>query len=274
VAYTYQGKLDEAAALGEAVLPSLRQHPGDAAEVTQSMMYHLAQTWADQLRLAEADSLYTELSAILDRELGPDHPRTLGARSAHGWLHRMAGRLDEAEAFTASALAGQRRVLGNDHNETLVSVNNLAVIYKDLGRFDEAEPLYRENLESGVRLLGEAHPENLPAMVNLAAFYQAQERWDDAQRTADRAVAVFTDVMPEGHIGVALARMTRGLSLLELGRPVAAEADLLAAHAVMGGLFGSDHRHVRNVCTKLAEIYDSLGRSGEAARWRARAAEG
>jgi len=250
------------------VLPSLRQHPGDASEVTQSMMYHLAQTWADQLRLDEADSLYTELSVILDRELGPDHPRTLGARAAHGWLHRMAGRLDEAEAFTASALAGQRRILGNDHNETLVSVNNLAVIYKDLGRLDEAEPLYRENLESGVRILGEAHPENLPAMVNLAAFYQAQGRWEDVQRMADRAVVVFTDVMPEGHIGVALARMTRGLSHLELGRPAAAEADLLAAHTVMDGLFGSDHRHVRNVRAKLAAAYDRLGRPADAARWR------
>ena len=46
---TYQGQLEEAAALGEATLPLLRRHEGDASEITQTAMCHLAQTWADQV---------------------------------------------------------------------------------------------------------------------------------------------------------------------------------------------------------------------------------
>ncbi|MBC8423807.1 serine/threonine protein kinase [bacterium] len=265
---TYQGKLDAAAALGEAILPLLRRHEGDDSEITRLAMYHLAQTYADQLRYAESESLYVDLLAMMDRDLGPDHPRTLSTRSSLGWLYRLADRHQEAETLTAAALADMRRILGDDHSETLIAVNNLAIIYKDLERYAEAEPLYLESLESGIRIMGEAHPENLPSMVNLAAFYQAQERYDEAYRLADRAVTVFTDVMPEGHIGLAFAHMSRGLSLFEQRRPAAAEADLLFAHGIMYEYFGPQHPHVRNVCEKLALICEGAGRTEEADGWR------
>jgi len=264
----YMGQLDEAVTLGENVVPLLRLHEGDASDVTQSAMYHLAQTYTDHLRHADAESLFLELIAIQDRELAPDHPNTMRTKSALGWNYRLASRHDEAEELTAGALADMRRVLGSDHPETLIAVNNLAIIYKDQQRYDEAEPLYLESLESGVRLLGETHPENLPALVNLAAFYQTQARWDDAFRLADRAVTTFTDIMPDGHLGIAFARMTRALSLVEQRRFAAAEPDLLQAHDAMSRVFQADHRHLQNVCKTLVRVYTELGRSSEAARWQ------
>jgi len=272
--YTYLGKLDEAATLGDAIVPVLRRVEGDDNEVTQSAMYHLAQTYTDQLRYAEAESLYLELLAILEREHGRDHPHTMSAKSSFAWLYRLDVRHAEAEKLAAEALADMRRVLGNDHTETLIAVNNLAIIYKDQEKYAEAEPLYLESLESGIRIMGESHPENLPSMVNLAAFYQTQERWDDAFQLADRAVTVFTDVMPEGHIGIAFAHMTRGLCHLEQQRLPAAEADLLFAHGILSGIFGPDHRHLRNIREKMALICDRSGRPEEAAGWRAMLAEG
>ncbi len=272
--YTYLGKLDEAATLGENIVPVLRRRQGDASEVTQSAMYHLAQTYTDQLRYAEAESLYLELTAILERERGRDHPFTLSARSAFAWLYRLDARYDEAEQLAEQALTDMRRILGDDHSETLVAVNNLAIIYKDQKKYAAAEPLYLESLESGIRTLGEQHPENLPGMVNLAAFYQSQERWIDAFHLADRAVTVFTDIMPEGHIGIAFALMTRGMCHFEQRQLTAAEADLLSAHDFMTRVFGSDHRHVRSVRDTLAAIYEQLGRTDDATKWRALAAAG
>ncbi len=236
-------------------------------------MYHLAQSYTDQLRYAEADTLFLELIAIQQRTLEPDHPQILRTRSAMGWNHRLAGRYDEAERLTAAALADMRRILGDDHPETLIAVNNLAVIYKDLERYAEAEPLYLENLESGTRIL-ETHPENLPALVNLGSFYMAQDRWEEAHALADRAVDTFTGIMPAGHVGIAFARMTRGLSSLELGRLREAEIDLMAANDALRPIFPPDHRHLMNIRTKLALICDEQGRGEDAQRWRRLIAEG
>ncbi len=256
--YTYQGKLDEAAALGESIVPLLRRHEGDGSAVTRTAMLHLAQTYTDQLRYDDGETLYLELLAIMDRDLGPDHPETMGTKAALGWLYRLAGRHEEVETLTSAALVDMRRVLGDDHSSTQTAVNNLAIIYKDQERYVEAEPLYLESLESGIRIMGEAHPENLPSMVNLAAFYMTQERYDEAFRLADRAVNIFTDIMPEGHIGIAFARMTRGLSLFEQHRLPQAEPDFLFAYETLNGYFRTGHRHALSVCEKLVVIYDEL----------------
>ncbi len=264
----YLGRLDEAAALGEASIPLLRRHEGDDSKATQMAMYHLAQTYTDQLRHDDAEALFLELIEIQRRDGHADDYHAMGTRIALGWNYRLATRYAEAESLTVAALADMRRVLGNDHPETLIAVNNLAIIYKDQKRYVEAEPLYLENLESSIRILGETHPENLPALVNLASFYLSQERWDDAYRLADRAVATFTDIMPEGHIGIAFAMMSRGLSLFEQRRFAAAEPDLLLSHDYMSRTFPPHHRHIVNVADKLALLYEELGRAEDAARWR------
>jgi eukaryotic-like serine/threonine-protein kinase len=267
--YAYQMRTDEAESLGTINIPLMRRVLTDSDPNTQQAMYNLAVAYADNEKYAEAESLYTALIAIVDRDLGPEHPNALAAKMNFGWLYRLEGRYEEAERLTRVALEGMRRVLGNDHPETQVAINNLAVIYKNMGRLDEAEPLYIENVETGKRILGEEHPETVAGMVNLASFYLARARYAEAEELASRAIDVFTRVMPPEYFGTAVARTIRGECRARRGALAGAEADLSAAYPILADQSGATSKRAIEVRRLLAEVYERLGRSADAERWRA-----
>jgi tetratricopeptide (TPR) repeat protein len=89
-------------------------------------MVSLANSYSQQGRHKEAESLYRAGLEISRRVNGPDHPDTLR------WTTNLANdllgqeRYQEAEALFGQALEISRRVLGPDHPTTLRTIYNLA----------------------------------------------------------------------------------------------------------------------------------------------------
>jgi tetratricopeptide (TPR) repeat protein len=130
-------------------------------------MHMLGLLYADQGRLAEAESMYQRAVEGKEKALGRDHPSTLDTVNNLGILYADQGRLTEAESMYQRALEGCEKALGRDHPSTLDTVNNLGIFYADQGRLAEAESMYQRAL-SGFRVaLGPSHRKTELVMRNL-----------------------------------------------------------------------------------------------------------
>jgi non-specific serine/threonine protein kinase/serine/threonine-protein kinase len=148
-----------------------------------------------------AEPLARESLDLRRRELGDDHPETLGA------LHDLAtqrwnqGRYDEAEPLFQEAMERERRVFGDDDPRTLRLMNSAANLYSDQGRYADAESLYVQVVDARRRTVGDDDRETLRALGNLALLYYDEARYDDAEplylETLERQRRVLGDDHPE-----------------------------------------------------------------------------
>jgi Flp pilus assembly protein TadD len=79
-----------------------------------------------QGKYSEAETMYRETLAVLQRVLGSEHPDTLSTANNLAIALKSQGKYGEAETMYRETLAVQQRVLGREHPETLRTVNNLA----------------------------------------------------------------------------------------------------------------------------------------------------
>lgn len=85
------------------------------------------------------------------------------------------------------------------------------------------------------------------------------------------ALAQRRKFMPPEHWAIANAEAVYGYHLGRWGRHGEAERLLLGAYDRLVEARGADANVTKRVATRLAELYETMGRSAEAQRWRARA---
>jgi tetratricopeptide (TPR) repeat protein/predicted Ser/Thr protein kinase len=204
------------------------------------------------------------------RVLGEGHQKTLLSSGNLASMLQGANRLDEAEALFRRLLAEEERALGPEHPTTLFAVKGLAGLLHDRERLDEAEALYRRAHEASRRVSGPRTADSLITANDYALLLLDRGR-------AREAEALLADTVREGAAGlgkdhrfVAMFRRNHGKSLLSLRRYAEAEGELLAAHAGLLREFGAPHRETQAAVRRLAELYESWGRPGDAASWKAR----
>jgi hypothetical protein len=107
-------------------------------------MCSLARCYQSLGKLAEAESLLTQVLEARRRAPGPDHPDTLWAMHDLAACYQSQRKLDRAEPLLVAALDGRIRALGRDHPATLESMERLGVVRSLQRRYAEAEPVLRE----------------------------------------------------------------------------------------------------------------------------------
>ena len=128
--------------------------------------------------------------ALCRRELGPDHPDTLGNMRRVVACYAMLGRDAEALRLGEETLAQSKATLGPDHPDTLGSMTNLAQICASLGRHAEALNLGEETLALKKARLGPDHPSTLGTMGNLGNYYSALGRHAEALKVREETLAL------------------------------------------------------------------------------------
>jgi RNA polymerase sigma factor (sigma-70 family) len=147
----------------------------------------------------QAIAVGEQLTADLERLLGPDHPDTLNSRNSLAAAYLAAGRAAEAIPLFEQTLAARQSLLGPDDPDTLTSRNNLAAAYEDAGRAEEAIQLYEQILSIRERLLGADHPSTLNSRGNLAAAYWDGGRAAEAIQLFERTLADRERVLGPDH---------------------------------------------------------------------------
>ena len=179
-AYESAGRLTEAIALYEQVLPDCIRVLGEDRPDTLTSRNNLACAYQSAGRLTEAIALFEQVLTDHTRVLGKDHPSTLTSRNNLAYAYHAAGRLTEAITLYEQALTDRTRVLGEAHPDTLTSRNNLAYAYQSAGRLPEAITLFEQVLPDRTRILGEDHPDTLTSRHDLAGAYASDGNLPEA----------------------------------------------------------------------------------------------
>jgi O-antigen/teichoic acid export membrane protein/tetratricopeptide (TPR) repeat protein len=166
----------------------------------------------------QAVTLGEQLTADLERALGPDHPGTLNSRNSLAAAYRAAGRADDAIQLFRQTLVSRVRLLGPEHPDTQISQNNLATAYHGAGRIAEAILLYELTLATRERLLGASHPSTLNSRGNLAAAYQDAGRDDEAILLMEQILATREQLLGVDHPSTVNSRNKLANAYRDAGR--------------------------------------------------------
>lgn len=213
----------------------------------------------------------------LSQVLGPSHPSTLAAISAHAGCLYAVGSAAESEAMHLGVLEAREAMHGPDAVETLAAVTNLGISLQALGRDDEALPLFRRAAEGAERALGGRHPAALAAAANLANCLCGLKQYGEAlplyRRMADHAegqtpsadpAVVATASMPPTHPSTLACVANLAACLVEAG----AEAEALPlCRRVLEGrehVLGPRHPDALQATSALAACMLALGQSAKA----------
>ena len=186
-AYVSAGRITEAIALFEQVLPDSIRVLGEDHPDTLTSRNNLAGAYLSAGRITEAIALFEQVLPDRIRVLGEDHPDTLASRNNLAYAYESAGRLEEAIALYEQVLPDSIRVLGEDHPHTLASRNNLAGAYESAGRLEEAIALFEQVLPDSIRVLGEDHPLTKTVRENLEAARRELAQREDSSPTEESA---------------------------------------------------------------------------------------
>jgi RNA polymerase sigma factor (sigma-70 family) len=212
---------------------------------------------------SQAIAVGEQLTADLERQLGPDHPDTSNARNSLAAAYLAAGRVTDAIPLFEQTLVIFQRQLGPDHPDTLTSQNNLASAYQDAGRVAEAIQLYEQNLALRERLPGPDHPSTMNSRGNLATAYLAAGRVTDAIALFEQTLAGRNRVLGSNHPDTQTSRKNLAKAYRAVGR-VADAIPLEQTPAGRPPVLRPDHPDIRISQKNPATAYRDGGRPAEA----------
>jgi eukaryotic-like serine/threonine-protein kinase len=275
-------KADPGKARGEAItardlldqgIARIDEHLRDDPEALAELLETLGRV---RRNLGNLESSRVLLQRALELNVGihgnPSRPVT---RTKHnlGLTLIKLGRLDEAEALIANALASQRALGSTDSDpEYLKGLNNLGGIYENRGNFVEAERILAE-VVTQKRRAGVDPLEVASSLNNLArARYNLQD-YDGAEplyrESLEIRVAHFGVEKPSPEVARAMNNLA---ALLEdVGKVEEASGLYEQALEMRRQLFPDGHREVVVSLNNLALLRQKQGRLEEAARLLAEA---
>ncbi|REJ86162.1 MAG: hypothetical protein DWQ30_00660 [Acidobacteria bacterium] len=171
--------------------------------------------------------------AVLEQELGEDHPNIAATRNNLAVALTRQGRFAEAEALYRRALASSERTLGPDHAAGAPQLTNLGRTLVELGRFSEAEEPLRRAVAILRRSTGPDGLNRLGAEVNLARFAALDGDHDEAVASLRDALRRFERLSGDDSGVAARARALLAEALRRRGSENdASEAERLARAAL------------------------------------------
>lgn len=305
----YRGDLPTAEAYHRRGLALRRQSLGPEDALTAASHTLVGATLRRRGRPQEAEAEMRHALSILERLHGPDHPDVASAVLHVAYvLDEDFGRPEAAEPLYRRGLAIRRAVLGEGHPMVAYAMQDLAGSLARRGEAEEAASLARRHFEIVRRAHGPDHPVTITATGMTANTLYLAGELEEAERLFRLAIRLMERVRGPDYAGLSglqtgLARLlvergdleeaerlvrdairvldpggpmstawTRGLLGVLLARRdeyVAADSVLRGAIRDMERQMTREHRDVREVYGWLADLYEAMGRTAEAAEYRA-----
>ncbi|WP_055625778.1 FxSxx-COOH system tetratricopeptide repeat protein [Streptomyces hirsutus] len=194
----------------------------------------------------------THLLGACERDMGPEHRRTLALRVALASAYEEAGDLTHAIPLFESALAGRRDVLGPDHPETFAARIRLAGAYEEAGRIKLAVDQLGQVLNDSHRLFGPDDPQTLRARNNLAHAHDSAGRPDLAIPLYTEVLAKQEDAAGRDHRNTLTTRNNLARAHNSAGRPDLAIPLYTELLNDITDVLGPDHPQTLSTANNLA----------------------
>jgi tetratricopeptide (TPR) repeat protein len=236
--------LDQAAALGERILPA-----------THATRLALRQRRADVLlelqRFPQAEVEIRAIAQARAAALGPDAQDTLESLNQLSVALAEQGRIAEAEPIARQVAEGLERLRGAEHAFTLQAKENLAMLVRDRGNHEEALAMLEALAAAKARIHGAEHPKTLAAHSHCLDLLAMLGRTQDVIRLAETLREPMRAQLGKGHARTLNTEARLGVALSESGR--APEAEAIVRQALAAAAAG-DAEATRRVAGRLRAI--------------------
>lgn len=220
-------------------------------------------------RSAEAEPLLRDALARKRRALGPTHPRVAKALANLATILGRLGRLAEAESSARAAVSIAERAYGRRNASVATYQRGLALTLLARGKLAEAEAQARAALATEQALLPPTHIEIAGSLVALGRILLARGEAAAALPLLQRGTAMLRARFGNEHRWIASSLGALGECLVRLGRREEGEAVLRESVAAFQRNSSLGDPEGQEALAALVRLYDSTGRAGEAARYRA-----
>jgi len=167
------------------------------------------------------------------------------------------------------ALTRHRRRLGDRHPDTLRAMAHLARVRRAAGDREGSERWFRRALEGQRGILPVGHPAAAETLAGLGAALLEDGQAAAAEPLLREAWALASERLLPRHVIRAEAAAALGGTFVARGRYAEAEPLLVAAYEELQASRGSGHPSTAKAQDRLVRLYESWGRSSDAARYRA-----
>ncbi|MFN0010065.1 MAG: tetratricopeptide repeat protein [Phycisphaerales bacterium] len=268
--YRAKGQFAKAIEFSRPNVAQLAERYGPDHPTTLQRNTTFARTLIQGGETAEALALLESTLATQRTKLGSDHFDTLTTAGFLSDAYLNSGRLEEAATLRRQVAEGRARTLGPDHAQTLIGFSNLAFVLTDLKQFDEAEAVLLDLLARRERLYGPEHNEVGVTVSLLGGNALAASDGAKAEPLLRRSLAIrIKNNAPTGLRGYVMTSLAAALLLQ--GKAADAEPLVREGATLVEADARTPTRNKREAFDRAAKVYDALGRTDEAAAWRAKA---
>jgi eukaryotic-like serine/threonine-protein kinase len=233
-------------------------------------LYGLSVLLVNLGRYPEAAEYGRQALAAARETLPADNPAVLNIETAYAntltTLHRSA----EAEPLFRHVIAAQTKLLGPEHKHTLLTRLALVADLIDQHRDAEAAAIGLPVARSFDALLG---ADNLYAMsawnqYGSAACGSHQE--DQGLEALRRVAAARQRIYPAGTWVIFSSQLGIGVCLFHMRQYAESESSMLAAVAGLEAARGAGFNRTQDGYRALRDLYSTMGKTDDAARWNAK----
>ena len=199
------GRVERAAAHYDAAekafkdaLAILESEPSDPLRIA-TILADLGALASDRGRSAQAEPLERRAIEIYSKELGAEHPITIGTTGNLAGTLTDLGHFDEARAIYERTLAQFEKLEGPNGVNVAMTLNSLAGLDAVTGDDEHARVAYERALAIYEQHLDPNHPNTAQVLSNLAQVALHEKRNADAARYEQRALAMRRERLGPHH---------------------------------------------------------------------------
>ncbi|CAM9768461.1 unnamed protein product [Scytosiphon promiscuus] len=236
----------------------LKQDEQESKDVA-SICSDLGHLYVLQGKLTDAEPVFEASQGIIEKVLGPDHPKMAESLNNRAGLFESKGMYGEADQLYLRAIEIGEKALGPESPNLALWLSNRAGLLETKGEYAKAEPLYRRCQAIQERVLGPEHPSFAITLNSWATLLEDQGKYDEAEPLFARAIAIGEMALGRDHPQVARYLNNRAGLLESQGKYD--EADMLYAKAIAIGekSLGREHLDVAVWLNNQAGLWDSQG---------------
>ncbi len=138
-------------------------------------------------RTVAATTLLLDALAILEKEVGDNHPRLVGTVYTLASVRRAQRNFPEAEGVYQRILTIQEKAFGKDHLSVAKTLYEMVPVYILQRKYAEAVALLKRAQAVFEKNLGPAHIRIVQVLNRLAFVYQAGGKWTEAAAVKEKA---------------------------------------------------------------------------------------
>jgi serine/threonine-protein kinase len=265
----YQGDFAASDSISRIVLEMTKQMYGPRHPNVADDLIDLGASQDDEGHYEQAVRDFRDALDITRSWYGPDSPKTADNELmlARGviWLQRY----DEADSLLHRALAILRHAYGPDHTTVAGAYNEIGNIQLSRHQYAAAESSFTESARIYRKLFGDHSSKLGIALANIGSIGLQSGDNHRAEVFFRRALSAYEGAIPTGSFDFGVSRIKLGRALLRQKRYAEGEHETLAGYNVLAAQSDPAMSFIKAARTDLVADYEALGRTADAAKFRA-----